>query len=842
MECLIKHEDLHQMDRGELSARRQEEINDHLMHCRPCRELMLAHREESAILPLARSAWQSQSEFSNFTPPAPAITRPSLPTEQPPPIPGYEIIREVHRGGQGVIYEAVQLSTKRLTALKVLAKGQLLDPRRWQRFELEVELAASLRHPNIVPIYDRGMVKGYPFYSMALVRGRRLSDYLTQQRLSLDETLQLFFWIIQAVSYAHRHGVMHRDLKPSNVLVDETGQPHLLDFGLARRIVEDSPTLRLTETHEFAGTLAYAAPEQVDASLGRVNTASDVYALGVMMYEALTGHMPYTTEGVILDVVRQITETQPLPPRRRRPDLDPDLDFIIQKALHKDPQQRYPSAAELLEDLRRYRHGEPVLARGPSTLYVVRKLINRHRVFAAGLTGILLGLAGVAIVSVQYGQEMALQRNLAWNAKKQEAEARRTAERAQELSQRINSFLQQMLYSVDPIHEGSTVSLLTMLNSASAQVRTDFRDHPDVVGQLLVTLGTCYTSLGLYTEGEEQLSEAVQVLSAYFGPHSLEAVQAKAELARSIGLQRDDERTLNLWQEIIFDAESLPQTDDLIIRGLGNIAGLYIEQGNLTTAQLYLYRANSEFAFAMSQELPETYIVYNALGLYHFQCGEYNLAEQYLLTACRILEKDPLEKRRNLPRNYSNLGGVYLMQDRMLKARETLHEALMLVEKSYGPNHPEMAPVLLNLAMTEIAPRRRYDTNKAQEYVDRAKEIVRANSGDQHRNYALCLYVQGRIFAKLKRPAEAAEAFEQALAIERQTLPDRHIRMVGTLAQLGFVYYQLDRKKEADQVLTEADSILVELAPRHPLRLAIQAGRTFSCVQDALPSKLTNRD
>lgn len=372
---------------------------------------------------------------------------------EPPAIEGYALLRELHRGGQGVVYHARQLGTKREVALKVLLEGPFASEESRRRFEREVELAASLRHPHIVTILDSGISHGRYYFAMEYIDGQRLDVYLREAAPPLDRVLALLETIGSAVNFAHQRGVIHRDLKPSNILVDGEGAPHVLDFGLAKQAPRGDhrhSTVHVVSTPgQILGTVAYMSPEQV-AAPHEVDVRTDVYALGVIAYEALLGRPPYPVTGQLAEVLRHITHTEPANPRAVRSQsrfgksIDDELATILLKALEKDVERRYQSAGDLAADVRRYRSGEPIEAKRASGFYVLRKTLRRYRVQAT-VAGAILGmiLVFMVIFAVLYAREslaradaernriLAVAKELAASrAADRERDARRDAEQA----------------------------------------------------------------------------------------------------------------------------------------------------------------------------------------------------------------------------------------------------------------------------------------------------------------------------------------------------------------------------------------------------------------------------
>lgn len=294
-----------------------------------------------------------------------------------PAIPGYQVLKQIGRGGMGVVFKAIQLSTKRVVALKLLLEGPFATENARRRFEREIALAAQLRHPNIIPIYDSGEANGRMYYAMEHVFGLPLGDYLRAHRLDLPSRLRLFIKICEPVSHAHMRGVIHRDLKPQNILVDGNGDPHVLDFGLAKAgsLIDTSTSI----SAQIVGTPAYMSPEQASGDPTGIDTRVDIYALGIILYEMLTEVMPYETNVAMGKVLHNIAHAEPTPPHKLNPKIDTDLSTIVLKALEKRKEDRYQSVDALAGDVRRFLAGEPITAKPASSIYLIRKALWKHK-------------------------------------------------------------------------------------------------------------------------------------------------------------------------------------------------------------------------------------------------------------------------------------------------------------------------------------------------------------------------------------------------------------------------------------------------------------------------------
>ena len=366
---------------------------------------------------------------------APGAVRPGAPSARwlPEAIGRYRVLRLVGEGGMGSVYEAEQDHPRRIVALKVIKPG-LTSPELLRRFERESQALGRLQHPGIAQIYevgtaDAGGTGPLPYFAMEFINGTPLRDYAESHRLGTRERLALIARVCDAVEHAHQRGIIHRDLKPSNILLDESGQPKILDFGVARVTDSDGHVTRQTDLGQLVGTLAYMSPEQVLADPLELDTRSDVYALGVILYELLAARLPYRLSSKLIEAARTIQEEDPARLSSISRVYRGDVETIVAKALEKDKARRYSSAAALAADIRRYLADEPIAARPASTAYQLHKFARRHKALVGGVTAVFIALAAGTIVSTWQALRAREAQRVAVAAERRVIEERDTATR-----------------------------------------------------------------------------------------------------------------------------------------------------------------------------------------------------------------------------------------------------------------------------------------------------------------------------------------------------------------------------------------------------------------------------
>jgi len=432
----------------------------------------------------------------------------------------YRIIRLLGEGGMGAVYEAEQDQPRRRVALKMIRSGWA-SPEMLCRFELEFQVLGRLHHPGIAQIYDAGAIEAgfgaQPFFAMEMIHGKTLIEYANHKRLTLSERLALMVRICEAVEHAHQRGIIHRDLKPGNILVDETGQPKILDFGLARLTESDVQATRQTDMGQILGTLPYMSPEQVLADPLALDTRSDVYALGVILYELLAGKLPYQLSPHLHEAVQTIQRVDPLPLSSLNRACRGDVETITAKALEKDKTRRYGSAAELAGDLRRHLEDRPIAAKPASTAYQVQKFARRNKALVAGVAAVLVTLLAGAVVSTMEAVRARKAEKVAVDQKNFAEKSRADAEKQAQLAL---STIYQVVTSTDeklrpiagtePLRKELLESAMKNLDEISRTAATS-QSADRTMGIALQRMSSFYEQMGATDKEIEALERSLQI-------------------------------------------------------------------------------------------------------------------------------------------------------------------------------------------------------------------------------------------------------------------------------------------------------------------------------------------
>jgi serine/threonine-protein kinase len=679
-------------------------------------------------------------------------------------IDAYRVVREVGRGGMGSVFLAKKAEGdfEGQFALKVIRRGMDSDEV-VQRFRAERRILTRLEHPNIARILDGGTTgDGRPYFVMEHVEGRPIDEFCDGEELSIPARLELFLDVCSAVHFAHQNLIVHRDLKPANILVTRAGSPKLLDFGIAKILDPDKTEPALTVMARPM-TPQYASPEQLQGK--QVTTASDIYALGVLLYILLTGRSPYGVpppEGEELH--RAVCDEDPRPPSEvivhasasRGPQGEPrflrrrlagDLDNIVLKAMHKEPQRRYASAEQLAADIRRHLDGLPVLARRDTAVYRMGKFVRRHRWGVGFAAAALLGVIVFSITVTQF-----------W----------RKAVRERDRSEAISRFLQDLFAIPDPGQSrGEQVTAREVLDRGNERISRDLQDQPELRATLMNTMGQVYGNLGLFEPARRLTEESLAIRERILGKDHLlvaESLQNLAVLRRAMGENAAAESLLREALEIR-RRHGATETGDYA-KALNDLAGLLEEKGDLDAAEK-LFRESLALKIKLfGNEHEDVARGLNNLGHLLHGKKEYTSAERYYQQALAMRRKLLGAVHPEVATTLNNLAVLYEDTGNPSRAEQMYREVLEMRRKLFGERHPSVARILSNLAsLLQVQGRSRAAEPLYREALSIADEKLGAEHPERAvylRNLASALLDQGKAPEAESLVREAWEIFRRA--------------------------------------------------------------------------------
>jgi serine/threonine-protein kinase len=735
----------------------------------------------------------------------------------------YRLVRSLGRGGMGVVYlaERADGQFQQQVALKLLTRAA---PEAVRRFRAERQILAALNHPGVAQLLDGGVAEptpaqpdGVPFLVMEYVDGEPITDYARRRRLVVEDCLRLVLDVAEAVQHAHRKLVIHRDLKPSNILVAEgdAGQPQvkLLDFGIAKLLDREALAPGLTAVTTATGlglmTPAYAAPEQVTGAPCDVTT--DVYQLGVVLYELLTGTLPFDLDGATpTEAARTICETDPAPPseaaarandqetQTRGRTLRGDLDTLVLKALRKVPARRYASMEAFADDVRRYLDGRPLAARPDSTAYRLRLFARRHR-------GPLVVAVVIAALLVVLGVRERTLRVEAEAARAAAVAERERAEQEASKAEQVSSFLTGLFEAADPERaQGEAVTARELLNQGLARV-DKLQASPVVQAQMLHTIGNIHRRLDHFEEAERALGRALEIRESHFdaghpdliasyqtlglllrdreqmaAADTLLGLAVKSQKAR-VGPNHEDVATaLMRWAYVQRRLEKLEQAEASIREAIAIQTALY-DGPHMGTA---------ESLFNLAAILRDRGNTNDALTAQHRS-----------LAMARALTEGP---HPGVAANLNNLSILYEMQEDWEEAAALCAEAVAMNKQLYGERHSETATAIANLGDIR---RQQGRYAEADSLLQEALDIRISVYGPSHTRVAETLRSMGNLSRLRQRFAEAESLLQRTLRINRDELGPAHPRVIGTLRDLGELARQRGDDEQAQRYIQEARAL-----------------------------------
>jgi serine/threonine protein kinase/tetratricopeptide (TPR) repeat protein len=728
----------------------------------------------------------------------------------------YRIKKALGEGGMGVVYLAERVDLGSLVAIKLL-RDAWLSPARRERFASEQRTLAQLNHPSIARLYDADTLDdGTPWFVMEYIEGVPLTEYCSEHACSIEERLQLFRAVCEAVQYAHQHAVIHRDLKPSNILVKPDGTIRLLDFGIAKQLESlEAPAGRdQTLTGLRLMTPAYAAPEQVRGE--RVGIQTDVYSLGVILYELLTGGPPFDlsklTPGEAEAVIVGQDPEKPSTIAPRSVETNPgilsvgksawaDLDVLCLSAMHKDRQRRYQSVEALIRDIDHYLKGEPLEARPDSFHYRLGKFVRRNRRAVSAAVLVFTVVVGLVIF---FTVRLAKARNAALE------EAART--------QRIQRFMMNLFQGGDEsVGPGDSMRVVTLLDRGVQEAQS-LNGDPKVQAELYQTLGTIYDQLGKFDQADSLLHSALERRKTLFGPDSTEVAESLVALGqlRSDQAQYDDAEKFTR-QGVEMTRRHLPPTHPRLGRALYALGEVLVNEGKydqgiqVLDQAVQIQSAPGGVPADLAESLTE-------LANAEFYAGHLDVSNSVNL---RVLAMDRQlygERHPNVAEDLINLGAIQSEWGHYTETERYYRQALDIIQNFYGKDHPETASAMTLLGRSLNSQGR---FNEAADMLRQSLGIQERVYGEVHPRVASALGELGKVAMQQGKLDEAEADFRRQADIYREVYKGKHYYIGSALANLGGVYMERKQYARAERSFRDALQIYAQTLPANHLNVAI---------------------
>jgi eukaryotic-like serine/threonine-protein kinase len=766
----------------------------------------------------------------------------------PASIGSYRILALLGEGGMGTVYKAEQQNPNRIVALKVI-KADVASDQLLRRFEREADALGRLQHPGIAQIHEAGAAESgsgrRPYFAMEFIQGQPLNTYATERKLNVRARLDLMALVCDAVNHAHQRGIIHRDLKPGNILVDQSGQPKILDFGVARVTDADVQVTRQTDMGQMVGTLAYMSPEQVLADPLAVDTRSDVYAIGVILYELLAGKLPYTLNRNLHEAVQTIREQDAAPLSSVSRIYRGDIETIVTKALEKDKERRYSSAAVLAADIRRYLEDQPISAKPPTSLYQLQKLARRHKALVGGVAAVFVVLVAGIIAStveaerarsaeraaVAANQAATRERDRAVKAESQavqdrngaqasEAKALRDRNLALDATKRadreaataaaVNEFLQHDLLAQASASNQSgrrappdpDLKVRTALDRAAARITGKFDKQPEVEAAIRGTIGQAYTDLGQYPEARKQLERALELQRRILGPENPKTIATMNLLGRTVIYQGKYPEAESLASQTLeISRRVLGPENPATLAAMNLLANVDYFQGKYPQAATLYSQVLNIKRRALGPEHSETVAMMNNLATAYTAQGKYAQAEALQIPTVEIQRRVLGPESPATLEGMTLLANIYFFQGKYAEAATLHNRTLEVRRRILGLEHQD---TLISMANLGAAYEREGLYAEAEQIDKQTLEIFRRVLGPEHRSTLVTIVNLGEVYEAQGKYGEAEGLFSQALEIRRRVLGPEHPSTLNTISNLGSVYQKQGKYALAETYAAQA--------------------------------------
>ena len=761
----------------------------------------------------------------------------------------YELIRKLGEGGMGQVWLAAQTSpVRRQVALKLIKAG-MYDEAVVQRFQSEGQSLAIMDHPAIAKVFDAGTTpQGQPYLVMEYVPGLPITDYCDRHKQSIRDRLELFIQACEGVQHAHQKAIIHRDLKPSNILVievDGKAVPRIIDFGLAKTT---APQLgdEFTQLGQFIGTPGYMSPEQVSLNARDIDTRTDVYTLGVVLYVLLTGLQPFESKfrekPSLEEWLRRLREEEPPNPstkvsgdkdtssatagaRRTEPkqlisQLRGDLDWITMKALDRDRERRYVTPLDLAADLRRYLHDEPVVARPASPGYRLRKYTRRHRLAVGVGAGLLTVLAGFSVLQSMHLRETTRQRDYATQERDRANQERDRANQERDRATRITNFMTGMFEVPDPSEaRGNSVTAREILDKASNDIGKGLAQDLEVQSQMMQVMASTYTNLGLYPRAHELAKRTLDARTALHGADDRKTLESMELLGWILHFEGHDPEAEQLERQTLTTERRVLGTEDpLTLETMIKLGSLFVHQGHFDQEEKLEREVIEATTRSLGPESTLTLQATNRMGEALLYQARYIQAEQVFR---RLLEVElriwgPDHPETLVARD--NLAHALGAEGRLPEAELLYRDVLANSRRVLGPDHPVTSTVMNNLGNLLVA------TNHFDEAERLYREVIairvrtfgpeHPGTLDDQERLAYLLFREDRLH-------EAEMMQRETFAIQRRVLGSEHADTLWTETRLVKTLLKERRYNEAERIARQILTVQLRvLGPQNPYTLA----------------------
>jgi len=716
----------------------------------------------------------------------------------------FQLVRRLGEGGMGQVWLAEQMSpVRRQVALKLIKAG-MYDEAVVQRFQSERQSLAIMDHSAIAKVFDAGATpQGQPYFVMEFVSGLPITDYCDQRKLKIADRLEIFIQVCEGVQHAHQKAIIHRDLKPANILVQDVDgkpAPRIIDFGLAKAITpRGAGETVFTQLGHFMGTPGYVSPEQADPTVQDVDTRTDVYSLGVVLYVLLAGLQPFETKQrqkqPLDELLRKLREEEPprpstkvgadrdtsaetaaargTEPKQLVSTLRGDLDWITMRALEKDRARRYGAPSELAADIRRYLNHEPVVARPASAGYRARKYVRRHRVAVATFVGLVLLLTAFSVLQAVQLRRITRERDRA-------AHERDRATHERDRATRITDFMTQMFKVSDPNEaRGNTVTAREILDKASRDMETGLAKDPEVQAQMMQVMASTYLNLGLNPRAHELAQRALDARQSLLGPDDPRTFESMTQLGRVLDHEGHEPEAERLERQALAGERRIVGPDDpLTIETMSNLAWIVEAQGRFDESEKLTREVIDTATRKLGPESTQVLAAMSNLGTVLWNQGRYDEAEREYR---QLLDVDRRVLGPDHPGTLNTMGHLaisFQSEGRSSEAEQMYRDVLAIEQRVLGPEHPGLTGDMFNLA------------------------TLLSNEGHH---------------------AEAEKLYREALTIQLRTYGPEHPRTLLSKSGLADELFKQGHIHEAEQLNRETLASMIRvIGPEHPSTLVCQ--------------------